>query len=177
MKHLFVNLFFLVFWVNLCAQSSQQSVESGKVIVKLTSSALPAIEARLRTLNQTSSDTTILSTGIKSFDLISRRFKSTKMRRVFPESGEYEAKHRQYGLHLWYEITIPESEDPEKVANIYGKDENVQISEPRYKIRKHVLLSPPDETPNDPNFYRQWNFNNTGQTGGVQGADIRLLDA
>ena len=178
MKFLFViHLFLAVFWGNLYAQSSQQPVERGKVIVKLAPSAIPVIETRWRTLSQTSSDTTILSTGIQSFDLVSRRFRSTRMRRVFPDAGEYEAKHRQYGLHLWYEITIPESENPETVANIYAMDENVQISEPRYRIRKHVSLLPADEMPNDPNFNKQWNFNNTGQTGGKPGADIRLIDA
>ena len=177
MKYLFVHLFFLVFLGNLCAQHSQPPVENGKVIVKLVPSAVSAVETRLRTLNQTSSDTTIISTGIRSFDIVSRRFRSTRMRRVFPDAGEYEAKHRQYGLHLWYEITIPEGENPETAANDYGLNENVQISEPRYRIRKYASPLPADEIPNDPNFYRQWNFNNTGQTGGKQGADIRLIDA
>lgn len=178
MKYLFVVILSLiVFMGNLYAQPSQQSVESGKVIVKFTQDAISAVETRLRTLNQSSSDTTILSTGIKSFDMVSRRFRASRMRRVFPDAGEYEAKHRKYGLHLWYEITIPENENPETVANDYMIDENVEISEPRYRIRKHVLPLPDDETPDDPNFYRQWNFNNTGQTGGKPGADIRLIDA
>ena len=102
------------------------------------------------------------------------------MRRVFPEAGEFEAKHRRYGLHLWYEIVIPEGEDPELVAIVYGGDENVQIAEPRYKIRNYAMPAAPlpfAEIPNDPNFGKQWNFNNTGQTGGTPGADIRLIDA
>lgn len=32
-------------------------------------------------------------------------------------------------------------------------------------------------TPNDPDFYRQWGFENTGQGGGIPGADIDILKA
>ena len=175
-----IYLLIFAFWGNLSAQISRQAVETGKVIVKLNPDAVPAIETRLRTLNRTSSDTSVLSTGISSFDRIHRRYKAINMRRVFPDAGEYEAKHRQYGLHLWYEISINESEDPTVVAAGYGEDENVQISEPRYKIRSTAMSAssfPFAEPPNDPGFDKQWNFHNTGQTGGTPGADIRLTDA
>jgi len=180
---MFVAVIVLVFFLgglDLSAQPFRQPVEAGKVIVKLKPDAVPALETRLRTVNITSSDTSLLSTGIESFDRISRRYRATNMRRVFPDAGEYEAKHRRYGLHLWYEIMIPEGENPEKVAAGYEVDENVQIAEPRYKIRsmaRPVSLAQINEIPNDPDFNKQWNFNNTGQTGGTRGADIRLTDA
>ena len=182
MKHFFF-IYFLVFafWAASSAQPSRQSVETGKVIVKLKPETVPAIETRLRLLNKTSSDTSVVNTGIASFDRINRRFRATNMRRVFPDAGEYEAKHRKYGLHLWYEITIHEGEDPVMVAARYGDDENVQISEPRYKIRSTAMPAlpffPAGIPPDDPGFDKQWNFNNTGQTGGTPGADIRLIDA
>ena len=173
-------MFFFVFLGDLSAQSTRRSVEAGKVIVKLTPDAVPVFESRLRTLNKTTSDTSVLNTGVKSFDLINRRYRATNMRRVFPDVGEYEDKHRQYGLHLWYEVIIPENENPEVVATGYGEDENVQIAEPRLRIRSFAMPASPlplDELSNDPEFSKQWNFNNTGQTGGTPGADIRLIDA
>ena len=173
-------LFLLVFSGDLSAQSPKRSVEQGKVIVKLKSDVVPVFETSLRTLNKTLSDTSVLNTGVKSFDLINRRYKATAMRRVFPDAGKYEARHRQYGLHLWYEIVIPEDEDPETVAAGYGVDENVQIAEPRYRIRSFAMPASPlplSESPNDPQFDKQWNYNNTGQSGGTPGADIRLIDA
>ena len=176
----FLCLFIFVFWGSTSAQPLRQSVDAGKVIVKFKPEVVPVFETRLRTLNKTLSDTSVLNTGIKSFDLISRRYKATDMRRVFPEAGEYEAKHRQYGLHLWYEIIIPEDEDPEAAAINYVGDENVLIAEPRYKIRSFAMPTAPlplAETPNDPDFEKQWNFNNTGQTGGTPGADIRIVEA
>ena len=173
-------LFFFIFLGDLSAQSSRHSVETGKVIVKLKPDAVPGLETRMQKLKKTSSDTAVLNTGIKSFDLINRRYRVTGMRRVFPDAGEFEAKHRQYGLHLWYEIVFSEGEDPVTVAAVYSEDENIQIAEPRYKIRNYAMPATPlplAEIPNDPDFIKQWNFNNTGQTGGTPGADIRLIDA
>ena len=179
MKHYgIIYLFIIAFGWNLSAQPSRQHIEAGKIIVKLKPSAVPAFETRLRSLNRTSSDTSTLNIGIKSFDRINRRYRTTNMRRVFPDAGEYEAKHREYGLHLWYEISIHEGEDPETVAAAYGVDENVQISEPRYRIRSmNMPAAPPVEIPNDPDFNKQWNYNNTGQTGGTPGVDIWLTEA
>ena len=181
MKHFFtIYLFIAVFWGSLSAQSPRRFVETGKVIVKLQPDAVPAVETRLRTFTKIPADTSVLTIGIRSFDQINRRYRASNMRRVFPDGGEYEAKHRKYGLHLWYEITIPEGEDPETVAAGYDIDENVQIAEPRYRIRSFTMPAPTpplSEAPNDPNFYRQWNYLNTGQTGGTPGADIRLTEA
>jgi subtilisin family serine protease len=182
MKHYITCLFIFVFLGNLSAQPSRRRVEAGKVIVKLKPGAVPVVETGLRTRKSTGtlSDTSVLSIGIRSFDRINRRYRATGMRRVFPDAGEYEAKHREYGLHLWYEITIPAGQDPETVAAGYGVDGNVQIAEPRYSVRGFAMPAPPlppAETPNDPDFGKQWNYNNTGQTGGTPGADIRLTDA
>ena len=180
-RFFFIYFLAFVFGAGSSAQPSRQSVEAGKVIVKLTPDAVPAIETRLRSQNRTLSDTSVVRTGITSFDRISRRYRATNMRRIFPDAGEYEAKHRKYGLHLWYEITIHEGEDPVMVAARYGDDKNVQISEPRYKIRSMAMpaspILPAGTPPDDPDFNKQWNFNNTGQTGGTPGADIRLTDA
>lgn len=162
------------------AQSSKSPVEPGKIIVQLRENAVSVFETRLRSLRRSSADTSALSIGLKSFDRISRKYRASNMQRVFPDGGIYEAKHRKYGLHLWYEITIPEDEDPEAAALSYGSDEYVQISEPRYTIRRMSLPALPEPSgtvPDDPFFGRQWNYNNTGQSGGIAGADIRLLEA
>ena len=167
-----VFLLFFVFSKDLSAQN----VETGKIIVQFKPEAAQNIEAGI---TRAHADTaTIPATGLKSFDDINLVHGASNMRRLFPHGGKYEAKQRRYGLHLWYEIIIPDDADPEAVAASYGMDENVQISEPRYKIRRmDVSENEPVVPPNDPNFYRQWNFNNTGQSGGTPGVDIRLLEA
>ncbi len=180
MKYFFTLCLFIFFFAgDVSAQSMRCPVQQGKVIVKIRPDAEPVFEQRLRTIRQPLSDTSTLRVGLKSFDKISRKYRAGNMRRLFPDAGKYEAKHRKYGLHLWYEITISENEDPVTVAKMYGSDENVQMAEPRYAIRSTAMPSPalPSGIPDDPGFSKQWNFNNTGQTGGIAGIDIRLPDA
>ena len=181
LKYFFaIYLLSLSFTLKMKAQSQHRSVETGKVIVQLRPDAITGVETSLHALREPKADTAVLRIGIRSFDQINRRYRASNMRRIFPDAGPYEAKHRAYGLHLWYEIAIADSEDPEKAAADYGVDESVQIAEPRYQIRSLSMPAPSlplAETPNDPEFGRQWNFNNTGQTGGTPGADIRLLEA
>jgi len=47
---------------------------------------------------------------------------------------------------------------------------NVEYAEPNYQY--HALL-----TPNDPSFNKLWGMENTGQTGGLEGADISATEA
>ena len=46
-----------------------------------------------------------------------------------------------------------------------------------FKYVEHNFLMLPTAAPNDPSFPSQWALNNTGQTGGVVGADIKALTA
>ncbi|MDR1865871.1 MAG: S8 family serine peptidase [Bacteroidales bacterium] len=159
------------------AQSSRR-VHAGKVIVKLRGEALPAVEAQLK--SRMSTDTSALTTGVKSLDRINRKYRAGGMKRIIPDAGEYEEKHRRYGLHLWYEIDIPENIDPETAAREYRTDAAVQTAEPAY--RRRSLSAPASNasetwTPNDPSFNKQWHYHNTGQTGGVPGVDIRMPNA
>ncbi len=169
-----------IFIGTLFGQSPQSAVEAGKVIVQLRPDAFSGVEMKLKSSKKTSSDTSTLHVGVKSFDKINLKYGATAMKRVFPDAGKYEAKHRKYGLHLWYEIDIPENENPETAAATYRSDENIQAAEPRYKIRRMAMPAPPlppAEAPNDPSFGKQWGFNNTGQSSGTSGVDIRLPDA
>lgn len=52
----------------------------------------------------------------------------------------------------------------------YRKDSRVLYAEPNYIV--HAL-----NEPNDPLFSTQWNLQNTGQWGGVAGADIHIVEA
>ena len=170
----FVFLILIVF----LRDSFSQNVETGVVVVQFKPEAISDIEAKIsRTSNDDVDSFSATSIGLKSFDDISVRYNAGNMRRVFPHGGKYEAKQRKYGLHLWYEIIIPDDADPQKVAASYGIDEHVQIAEPRYKIRRMDMPeSNAFNIPNDPEFPRQWNFKNTGQTGGTPGADVSLLE-
>jgi hypothetical protein len=160
--------------VHLAAQSNQRAYR-GKILVKLNADAAPVVEKRIH--SRRTDDTTVFTSGLPSFDKVNRRYRAAGMRRLFPDAGKYEAKHRRYNLHLWYEMTIPDDFDPETVATAYNLDANIQIAEPVFKKRSLSMAAVPASPPNDPDFARQWHFNNTGQTGGVPGVDIRLLNA
>ena len=52
----------------------------------------------------------------------------------------------------------------------YRSNGNVLYAEPDYLVHSSTL-------PNDPNFSSQWNLQNTGQSGGLAGADIHASQA
>jgi hypothetical protein len=161
--------------LGLAAQQPDGRAYRGKILVKLNVDAVPTVEKRIR--SRRANDTAAFVSGLPSFDRVNRRYRAAGIRRLFPDAGKYEAKHRLYHLHLWYEMTIPEDFDPETVAAAYQLDANIQLAEPVFKKRSLSMAAVPAHPPNDPEFTRQWHFNNTGQSGGVPGVDIRLLNA
>lgn len=67
----------------------------------------------------------------------------------------------------YYTISVPEGESVFAAVRAWAADANVVFSEPSYMLYDDEL-----HTPNDPLFGQQWHLNNTGQTGGVVGADV-----
>ncbi|MCV9386579.1 S8 family serine peptidase [Reichenbachiella ulvae] len=116
-----------------------------------------------------------LSLGNSQLDRINNRYSAQQIRRVFPYAGKFEDKHRKYGLHLWYDITVGENISVENLLKAYGQLDVVSMAEP-----VTVYNSGADgemQTVNDPRFVEQWHYENTGQTGGLSGADISLSEA
>ena len=58
----------------------------------------------------------------------------------------------------------------EKALRTYRANRNVLYAEPDYLVHVSALS-------NDPNFSAQWNLQNTGQNGGLAGADIHATQA
>lgn len=73
------------------------------------------------------------TTGITSLDNLNESKGIKRMKRVFPFSLKDEAKHREYGLHLWYEIDFDNSVDPLTMVDDYALLEEVEIAKPLYK--------------------------------------------
>ncbi len=166
---------------------SRNGVEEGFVRIKVTNELANQIEAAK--LSQNSNQ--VLVTGIQSLDKVNLKVKVKAIRRVFRDAGKFEAKHRRYGLHLWYEIQIDKASSVLSALKDYKGISQVVISEPIYAkaiigsnnpnygpvvLNKNALpsLSGP---PNDPLFGAQWHYNNTGQTGGTPGSDISIVEA
>ena len=104
------------------------------------------------------------------------------------------ARHRDWGLHLWYDIHVDASQDLLAIIPLFQDLDEVDVAEPVYLKQlvsgevfdwdEDAFIIPADENdgdsgwfPNDPQFDNQWHYHNTGQTGGTPGADIRMPEA
>jgi subtilisin family serine protease len=123
--------------------------------------------------------------GIQDIDKMTAEIKTTSVRRIFPEAGKYEQAHRQFGLHLWYEIQF----DPQvPVSQALNKFKRLDFFEYAESVQKYTRIGTEESAPNRNHFTPpastndllygdQWYLNNTGQTGGLPGADIKIEPA
>lgn len=100
---------------------------------------------------------------------------------VTPE--EIDAFFQEYGLTEMDDLDRAPTDAPEPLKLAFvpvevnqpfidtlERDPRVRYAEPNYIVQ--VSQTPP----NDPGFSNLWNLNNTGQTGGIAGADISALE-
>ena len=133
---------------------------------------------------------TLVSFGIVELDELNRRFEVSKISQIFyspAHRSEFTQRHRDWGLHLWYEISFASKADIRDVVMAYrGLEGNVAWAEPEYKkvLYEAVAGQNPESletlnrwTPNDPYYSSQWHYNNTGQQGGTVDCDIDLPEA
>lgn len=131
-------------------------------------------------LNTTQFDTRsskgYLRVGDRTADALNTKFKATGMQRVFPYAGKFEEKHKRYGLHLWYDITVEASTSLSQLISNYSKLEIVKEVEGIY-VYNHEGLNKVEMSTNDPRLNEQWHYQNEGQTGGTPGAAVSLFEA
>lgn len=83
------------------------------------------------------------------------------IRRIFPDAGEFEPRHRKYGLHKWYRVEfdeeIPQTKASGSLADIPGieKAQPVPVKKVNATDGRHYF--------NDPYAYYQWNYFNDGK--------------
>ncbi len=96
-----------------------------------------------------------------------------RMVHTFTVGGKFEQRHREAGLHLWYDIIFDESLPLTRAAGDLGNTEGVDVVE--YVQQTQLQSVFPF---NDPYFSLQWHYYNPGtQAGTVAGSDINLLPA
>ena len=148
----------------------------------------------------------LVVTGFDHFDEVSRQYLVADARPMLdmvyeasPVSRQFEWRHREWGLHQWYEFrTLAKDADVMAVVMAYNELPEVDMAEPVYRIRRieptdteadasqeenpsnqHLAIEKSSWTPNDP-FYanNQWHLNNTGQVingvAGTPGADLGM---
>ncbi|MDJ1486330.1 S8 family serine peptidase [Cytophagaceae bacterium YF14B1] len=199
---IFVSYFLAILLVIHATSSSfaqipgnSSHVEPGIVRIKVAESFAVQLETQSRQKQITRTSAGVLRTGIQTFDKVNAKVKAQQIKRVFPDGGKYEAKHRKHGLHLWYELKVnPNLPLQEAIAAYKGLTE-IQLAEP-VNLKKNIGPNPADKKPipfnlkgtvqplgtigratNDPGLSYQWHYDNFGQSGGKQGADISLAKA
>ena len=148
----------------------------------------PELSSQLQRLEHTNG--TLSSFGIAELDELSRRFEVSKISQLFyspAHRGEFTQRHRDWGLHLWYEISFSSKADIRDIVMAYrGLKGSVEWAEPEYKKVLYESVVGQDQeapetldrwTPNDPYYSSQWHYNNTGQQGGTVDCDIDLPEA
>jgi subtilisin family serine protease/chitodextrinase len=120
-----------------------------------------------------------LTLGISEFDKLNEKFSAVSYKRVFRYAKKFEARHREYGLHLWYEIEFTSKSSVDETVKSFAQIRSVNISEPVVKMSLVDVSSKKSlsGTPNDNRYSEQWHYNNTGQTNGTADADIDLPEA
>ncbi len=122
----------------------------------------------------------IAQLGIGSIDQLNVENNAVSAERLFSHGGEFEERRRAHGLHQWYEIRFADDVATadaavQELTEAYSADPNVEVAEARARAQTYIdetsVLQLPDP-PDDPLYEDQYNYNNTGQTGGTPGADI-----
>jgi subtilisin family serine protease len=172
-------------------QAGTKDVTPGKILIKMKAGApFTTLQKRITQLSLNTRAETF-QTGIGHLDAVARQFKAIKMVRIFPNAGKMEAKQHKYGLDRWYALQVDNATEISTAVNSFKAVTEVETVQPAYVIKSiaspikkisGTIAKPLDagsDTPpvNDPYYWLQWHYHNTGQEGGYTGADIDLEPA
>lgn len=149
------------------AQDSETTFMDNMIYVKFESDAADAVQ----TAASESSD--VVSTGIGAFDALNSSYSAVSLDRVFSDGDDFERRRRAHGLHQWYRISFDGGTSVEQLTEAYNAIPEIVVAEGRPHATHHTDPDIRLYGPNDPLYEDQYAFNNTGQTGGTPGADIR----
>ena len=187
--------------VRISAQSTSsttQSVESnfveGVVRVKLQREIADRMVAAKLPLSVKGTNRKYVQTGVTPLDRVNQKVKAVSMTRVFPYAGKNEAKHKAFGLDLWYDVHYEASGMKlAQARNLFRSAEGVSYAQriPLYKPiggERFLEVSPAAVAKaakaastmpfNDPLLNDQWHYNNDGHIAGTKvGADANVFKA
>ncbi len=88
----------------------------------------------------------------------------------YNENGSAVLQMQQWGFFRWFCIRFSNTVSVKSAWQMMSSMPPLEVAEPVGKIVQQAV-------PNDPNFSQQWHLQNTGQFGGLAGADIKALPA
>ncbi len=168
---------------------SKDSYRKGLIRVQFNSD----IEKSIDKIGFQSTKDDYLKTGIPVLDKLNKKHGVYEYKpmlddlyKISEASLRYKERHREWGLHLWYELKVDSKTDVISVIKDFDKLQEVKTAEPAFIKR---LIEPIDYKPikigeegskwvPDDIYYpaNQWHFNNTGQEiggqNGISGWDV-----
>ncbi|MBR5906190.1 MAG: S8 family serine peptidase [Bacteroidales bacterium] len=87
------------------------------------------------------------------------------MERLFPVDEEFEARHREFGLHRWYRVRFDGGTPAPAAAERFGMVPGVSIANPVYKVATC------DTYFDDPQEKSQWHYHNSS----LSWADVNVV--
>ncbi|WP_035483819.1 S8 family serine peptidase [Gaetbulibacter saemankumensis] len=166
----------------------EDDILKGKIRLKFKQEALSKAKGlKLATTKAPSKEV-----GLQNVDRVSNQIGIKEIKRVFPFSPKFEAKHRKYGLHLWYEVEFDSNKSAKEVMKQYERVADIDIIKPIYKKtridgdKQPVVFKPGSskdiseamlvlET-DDPRLSEQWHYESNDRFGEFS-SDINLFDA
>lgn len=140
-----------------------------------------------------------VETGIKSLDKVNQEIGAVQFKpmlwalyQIDSKSLEYKDRHKAWGFHLWYQVTVDTKTDIIAAIEKYQALDEIEIAEPIFKKRLIGTVEPKENkssetktkgegeskwTANDTRYDEQWHYHNTGQQGGTADCDIDLPEA
>ena len=175
-------------------QSAESNFVEGVVRVKLQREIADRMIAAKLPLSVKGTSKKYVQTGVTPLDRVNQKVKAVSMTRVFPYAGKNEAKHKAFGLDLWYDVHYEASGMKlAQARNLFRSAEGVSYAQriPLYKPiggERFLEVSPAAVAKaakaastmpfNDPLLNEQWHYNNDGHIAGTKvGADANVFKA
>ena len=175
-------------------QSAEPNFVEGVVRVKLQREIADRMVAAKLPLSVKGTNRKYVQTGVTPLDRVNQKVKAVSMTRVFPYAGKNEAKHKAFGLDLWYDVHYEASGMKlAQARNLFRSAEGVSYAQriPLYKPiggERFLEVSPAavaraakaaSTMPfNDLLLNDQWHYNNDGHIAGTKvGADANVFKA
>ena len=176
------------------SQSAESNFVEGVVRVKLQREIADRMVAAKLPLSVKGTNKKYVQTGVTPLDRVNQKVKAVSMTRVFPYAGKNEAKHKAFGLDLWYDVHYAASGMKlAQARNLFRSTEGVSYAQriPLYKPiggERFLEVSPAAVAKaakaastmpfNDPLLNDQWHYNNDGHIAGTKvGADANVFKA
>lgn len=169
------------------AGTPEEYLQLGIINVKIT----PAFAAQVEAATDEAGRVDVKS--VRSMGATVEDLGIVTMERLFPDAGEFEARTRAEGLHLWYTIRFDENRsitrasgdlasipgiaivDPVPVIRIVGDPQVVEDDEP--VAAPSAAPSAASNIFNDPDFPKQWHYYNDGSFANAaqSGCDVNVV--